>query len=267
VILAAGIVLGIALVLAALAWTRQGPLAVRELLLGSAWPRTWVVSQDGTGDFTSIGKAIERARSGDAIHVEPGEYAEHLVLTGSIRLVSVVPHAAVIVPPADGSGSASAVELHAGDARFSGFRVAGDQTRSIAVGIRLRRAGGEIDGVEVTGARVAGITIDGQSTATIRSCYIHDNAGIGVVVGQSARPKLLHNVISDNGRQADAKPGLEVHETAKPVLFGNIIANNAVDAIRGLSAAQREEVARDNVIGKPAVPAPVKPTAPGRRGR
>jgi parallel beta-helix repeat protein len=171
------------------------------------------------------------------------------------------------VPPADGSGSASAVELHAGDARFSGFRVAGDQTRSIAVGIRLRRAGGEIDGVEVTGARVAGITIDGQSTATIRSCYIHDNAGIGVVVGQSARPKLLHNVISDNGRQADAKPGLEVHETAKPVLFGNIIANNAVDAIRGLSAAQREEVARDNVIGKPAVPAPVKPTAPGRRGR
>ena len=189
------------------------------------------------------------------------------VATLNRLLLEEAPHAAVIVPPADGSGASTAVELHAGGVRFSGFRVAGDQTRPVAVGIRLRRAGGEIDGVEVTGARVAGIEIDGQSTATIRSSYIHDNAGIGVVVGQAARPKLLHNVISDNGRQADAKPALEIHETAKPVLFGNIVANNAVDAIRGLSAAQREEVGRTNVIGKPPAPAPLRPTAPGRRGQ
>ncbi len=266
VVLAAGVVLGIALVLAALAWTRQAPLLVRDLLPASAWPRTWTVSQDGTGDFTTIRQAIERARAGDTIHVEPGEYAEHLVLTGSLSLVSAVPRAAVIVAPPDATAPVTAVEMHAGGVRFSGFRIAGDGTRPIAVGIRLRRAAGEIDGVEVTGARVAGIEIDGQSTATIRSSYIHDNPGIGLVLRQSANPKLLHNVISDNGRQADAKPAVEIDETAKPVLFGNIIANNALDVIRGLSAAQREEVARDNVVGRTVTPAPA-PTRPVTQGR
>jgi parallel beta-helix repeat protein len=269
VALAAGLVLGIALVLAALAWTRQAPLVVRSLLPGTSWPRTWVVSQDGTGDFTTIQQAIGRARSGDTIHVEPGEYAEHLVLTGSVALESAVPRAAVIVAPPDATAPVTAVEMHAGAVRFSGFRIAGDGTRPIAVGIRLRRAGGEVDGIEVTGARVAGIEIEGQSSATIRSSYVHDNPGVGIVVSGSASPKLLHNVISDNGRQAEPKPALEIHETAKVVMFGNIIANNALDVIRGLSAAQREEVARDNIIGKAAVLAPVppRPTSQGRRGR
>jgi hypothetical protein len=151
--------------------------------------------------------------------------------------------------------------------RFSGFRIAGDAKRPLAVGIRLRRAGGEIDGVEISGTRVAGIEIDGQSQAVVRSSYIHDNAGFGVVVGQAASPKLLHNVIADNGRQMDApRPGLEVHETAKPVLFGNIIVNNGIDVIRGLSPAQREEVARDNIVGRPA-PATIAKPAPPRRSK
>jgi serine/threonine protein phosphatase PrpC len=265
--LLAGGVLGIALVLGALAWTRQAPILVRDLLPASAWPRTWVVSQDRAGDFASIHEALERAHAGDTIRVEPGEYAERLILVGSVSLVSTVPHGAVIVAPAEAPAGSIAVELHAGQVRFSGFRIAGDAKRPLAVGIRLRRAGGEIDGVEISGTRVAGIEIDGQSQAVVRSSYIHDNAGFGVVVGQAASPKLLHNVIADNGRQMDApRPGLEVHETAKPVLFGNIIVNNGIDVIRGLSPAQREEVARDNIVGRPA-PATIAKPAPPRRSK
>jgi len=265
--LAAGCLLGIALVLAALAWTRHAPILVRDLLPAAAWPRTWVVSQDGAGDFPSIRAALERAHAGDTIRVEPGEYAEHLVLSGSVTLVSAVPHAAVIVAPASGTAPSTAVELHAGGAKVSGFRIAGDAQRPIAVGIRLRRAGGEIDGVEISGARVAGIEIDGQSRVVIRSSYIHDNPGFGVVIGPMASPRLLYNVIADNGRQPDAaKPGLEIHETARPVLFGNIIANNGIDLIRGLSPAQRDEVARDNIVGRPPPPAAAKPTPPRRSG-
>ena len=79
----AGCLLGGALVLGALAWTRHAPILVRDLLPSSAWPRTWVVNQDGSGDFPSIRAALERAHAGDTIRVEPGEYAEHLVLGGS----------------------------------------------------------------------------------------------------------------------------------------------------------------------------------------
>jgi hypothetical protein len=173
----------------------------------------------------------------------------------------------VIVAPADATAPSTAVELQAGGGRISGFRIVGDGERPLAVGIRLRRAGGEIDAIEISGARVAGIEIDGQSQAVIRSSYIHDNPGCGVIIGQLANPRLLHNVIADNGRQPDAaKPGLDVHETARPVLFGNIIANNGIDAIRGLSPAQRDEVARDNIVGRPAPPpAPARGATPGRK--
>jgi len=262
----AGCVLGIALVLVALAWTRQVPIYLRELLPAPSWPRTWVVNQDGGADFTSIRAALDRARAGDTIRVEPGEYAEHLVLTGSVTLVSAVPRLAVIVAPDDATAPSTAVELQAAGGRVSGFRIVGDPRRPLAVGIRLRRAGGEIDAVEISGALVAGIEIDGRSQAVIRSSYIHDNPGCGVIIGQLANPSLLHNVVADNGRQPDrAKPGLEIHETARPVLFGNIIANNGIDAIAGLSPAQRDEVARDNIVGRAAPPpAPARGATSGR---
>jgi len=110
------------------------------------------------------------------------------------------------------------------------------------------------------------VQIEGASHPIVRASYIHDNPGIGVTVGRSANPRLLNNVIADNGRQGDApKPGVEVQETARPVLFGNIVANNGIDLIRGLSAPLREEVTRDNIIGRPVPPAAPKPTGPTRR--
>jgi serine/threonine protein phosphatase PrpC len=268
--LAFGVLLGIALLLAALFFTRAVPAYVRDLLPAGSWPRTWVVSQDGPADFTSIRAALDRACAGDTVRVEPGEYRERVLLTGSVALVSAKPREAVIIaPPAADGGPGIGVEFHAGHARLSGFRITGDAQNPLAIGVRLRRSDGEVDDVEISRARVAGVQVEGASRPTVRASYIHDNPGIGVVVFQGADPKVLNNVIADNGRQPEApKPGLELHETAKPTLFGNIIANNGIDAIRGLSAAQREEVTRDNIIGRPAPPpAPTAKPAPGRRPR
>ena len=264
-----GALLGIALLLAALVWTRAVPAYVRDLLPVGSWPRTWVVNPDGPGDFTSIRDALDRARAGDTVRVEPGEYRERVVLTGSVTLVSTKPREAVIIAPPGADGRAGvAVEFHAGRARLSGFRITGDAQNPLAVGVRLRRSDGEVDDVEISAARIAGVLVEGASRPTLRSCYIHDNPGTGVSVGQGASPKLLNNVIAYNGRQPEAlRPGLDFHEMAKPTLFGNIIANNGIDAIRGLSAAQRDEVTRDNVIGRPVPPAPAAKPAPGRRGR
>jgi serine/threonine protein phosphatase PrpC len=268
--LAAGCLLGVGLLLAGLSFTRAVPAYVRDLLPAGSWPRTWVVNADGPGDFTSIREALEGARGGDTVRVEPGEYRERVVLTGSVTLVSAKPREAVIIAPPGADGSAGiGVEFHAGHARLSGFRITGDGQNPLAVGVRLRRSDGEVDNVEISRARVAGVQVEGASRPTVRGSYIHDNPGTGMIVGPGANPKLLNNVIADNGRQPEApKPGLELHETAKPTLFGNIIANNGIDAIRGLSATQRDEVARDNIVGRPvAPPAPTTKTTTGRRGR
>ncbi len=264
--LAFGVLAGVALALAALVWTSAAPAYVRDLLPAGAWPRTWVVNPDGSGDFASIGAALERARAGDTVRVEPGEYREHLVLTSSVSLVSAVRRAAVIVAPPGGAAGAGAVEFHAGSAKLRGFRIIGEKDNPIAIGIRMRRSDGEVDDVEITSARLAAVDIEGASQPTVRASYIHDNPGVGVAVGPAATPKLLNNVIADNGRQPDApKPGIEVHETAKPVLFGNIVVNHGIDTIRELGAAARDEATRDNIIGRPAPPPPARPPQ-GRRG-
>lgn len=263
--LVAGCVLGAALLLAALVWTQAVPAYVRDLLPARSWPRVFVVSQEGPADFTTIRAALDRARAGDTVRVEPGEYRERVVLTGSVTLVSARPHEAVILaPPGEKPGGGVGVEFQAGRARLSGFRITGDAGNPLAIGVRLRRSDGEVDDIEVSRAAVAGIQVEGASRPTVRGSYIHDNPGVGILIGPSASPRLLNNVIADNGRQAQPpKPGLEIHETARPFLFGNIIANNGVDVIRGLSPAQREEVARDNIVGRP-VPAPA-PTAKAPR--
>jgi PPM family protein phosphatase len=265
--LVAGCVLGAALLLGALAWTRAVPLSVRDLMPAGTWPRVWVVSQDGTGDFTTIREALDRARAGDTVRVEPGEYAERVVLTGSVTLESTLPGAAKIVRAADANERAAAVELQAGGARITGFRIVGDASRPLDVGVRFRRANGEADGLDISGTRIAAVEIEGPSEPVLRASYVHENAGYGIRVDTGARPKLLHNVVVDNGRQNEApKPGIEVSEQARPVLFGNIVINNGVDAIRGLAPAEQAEVARHNVVGRPASPAPParQPPAPKR---
>ena len=48
----------------------------------------------------SIAQAIQRARAGTTIVVEPGEYRETLTLKSQVRLVSSVPRAAILRFPA-----------------------------------------------------------------------------------------------------------------------------------------------------------------------
>ncbi|MGE5360877.1 MAG: protein phosphatase 2C domain-containing protein [Bacteroidales bacterium] len=266
--LVAGVLLGMALLLGAVRWTSLAQRSLRDLLPPGSWPRGWVVNQDGSGDFRSIGEALASARSGDTINVEPGEYAERLVLTGQVSIVSTLPRGARIVRAADASERTPAIDLQAGGARISGFRIIADATRPLDVGLRMRRASGEADNLEITGTRVAAIEIDGPSEPVVRGSYLHENSGYGIRVGAGARPKLLHNVIADNGRQADSpRAGIEVHEQARPVLFGNIVVNNGVDGIRGLTPAQHADLLRDNIIGRVALapsPAAVKPPAAKR---
>jgi serine/threonine protein phosphatase PrpC len=251
--LALGCVLGAALVLAALAWTTSVPLYVRGLLPAATWQRTWVVSQDGSGDFTSIADALGGASDGDTIRVEPGEYAESVVVNRPVALVSSVSRGAMLVPPGGLASPSTGVDLRADGARIAGFRIFGDEQRQLAVGVHVSEAGCDIDDVEVSGALTAGIEIGEASRAVVRASYVHDNPGIGVIVRARSEPSLLHNVVSNNGRRSEpAKPGIDVEATARARLFGNIVANNGVDAIGGLTSAEREEVARDNIVGLPS---------------
>jgi serine/threonine protein phosphatase PrpC len=230
------------------------PGGARPLL---SWSRTWIVGPDPAANFPTIAEALNAARRGDTIQVEPGEYREAVRFPGGINLISRRPREAMIRPPADAVPGWTAIEADGvNGGRIAGFRIVADAPRSLWVGIRLRHATVEIDDVEIVGAEDAAIVLQGRGSAVVRGGYFHDNAGFGVLVSGGGTPRLLHNVIVGNGtRPGNLKAGLHFEEGARPALFGNIIASNGVDGISGLAAGSHEGVLRDNIVG-PVVPAP-----------
>ena len=74
--------------------------------------KEFVVSQDGTGDYSTISEAIENAETGTKIYVKPGSYEEYLYIDKDIELqnyflaslyqISFLPHLTEI-PQSPGS--------------------------------------------------------------------------------------------------------------------------------------------------------------------
>jgi len=264
---AAGCAAGLALSYAALVGTDRVPRWLFDSARPQSWSRTWVVGSNQEADFTTIGQALGRAQPGDTVEVGPGEYSEAVILRGNVTLVSQPPHEAIINAPEGASPSWIAVEIRRGSrGRFAGFTVTGSGGHPLSVGVVAGDAEFQIEDLDVSGAGVAGVIVEPRSRVVIRSSYIHDNPGGGVLIQPEALPRLLHNVISGNGRQPlRPGPGIEVYETARAVLFGNIIAGNGGEQIQGLSAARREEALHDNIVGLPS-PRTDKPQSPKPRG-
>jgi PPM family protein phosphatase len=210
----------------------------------------------GDGGFATIAEALAQARPGDTVEVAPGRYRERIVLRNGVSLVSRTPRGALLLPPpAAGNGAGGPAVLANGvrGARLAGFRVAGTPQAPWGVGVRLDGSEVVIEETEITGAEGAAIEIRGADRSTVRYCYVHHNAGPGIVVAGDAAPRLLANLITGNGGRPGAPaPGVEVRDTAAPLLAGNRIEGGAGPGV-SLPAPERvEEVWRWNAFG--AVP-------------
>ena len=210
------------------------PPAVQSTVRAS---QTVQVAPGDPGSVQTIGEALDVARPGDVVEVAPGVYREGVRLKDGVSVISSVPGAALLRPGASGDTSivvADGVQR----ARLVGFKIEG-----AAVGIHLRDAGVEIVDVEVTGARFAGVLVDGRSEAVVRASLIVDNGGSGVRLrGVAARPRLVQNVIRRND------VGVWIEDGATPVLLRNVITGHAAEAIRltGADADASAQFQQDN---------------------
>jgi len=210
----------------------------------------------GDGGFATIAEALAQARPGDTVDVAPGRYPERIVLRSGVSLVSRVPRGAVLQPPpaAGNAGSGPAV-LAKGvrGARLAGFRLAGTPQAPWNVGLRLDGSEVVIEETEVTGAAGAAIEIRGADRSTLRYCYVHHNAGPGILVAGDAAPRLLANLITGNGSRPGAPaPGVEVRDMAAPLLAGNRIEGNGGPGVSLPVPERVDEIWRWNAFG--AVP-------------
>jgi len=262
--LAAGLILGAGGVIGArsLGWD-PSRLWTRTPLVAA--PRTWVVGLEPSADFSNIGEALAKAAAGDTVSVGPGEYREAVTLKSGVQLVGS--HDSLIKPPVGAAGDWTAVTARGvTGARLSGFAIGAGPGQPLAVGLLAEAATVAVDGIEISGARDAGVDLRAGARVTLSNSLIRDNEGHGVIVRARAEPRLERNVIIHNGHGAQRRAGVVVEAGASPELEGNGIGGNGGEAVQGWPAATLLALAQRNVLSPAPEPQPetvtVRPARP-----
>lgn len=250
-----------AVIVLALARPRQGaplPAALDQAGTDAGAGRTVVQPNQ------SIALALGAARPGATIVVEPGEYRETLTLRSGVRLVSRVPHGAVIrLPGTAAEADAAIVARDVTDAAVEGFRVIGDAATPLGVGVAATNAELSLSGIEITGAARAALDLDGTSRVSLIGSDIHDNPGLPFVIRTGANATISHNVFIRNGAAAGPQRALIVQESSATTFVANVFVGISPDAFPG-SADSRATLVRDNWFLDASALRVLRPR-PGRR--
>ena len=266
--LVAGLILGAGGVIAAqrFGWDPQRLWSQAPIVTG---PRTWVVGLEPSADFSNIGEALAKAAAGDTVTVGPGEYREAITLKSGVNLVGS--RDSLLKPPVGAAGDWTAVTARdVTDVRMSGFVVGGGPGQPLAIGLLAESATIAVDGLEVSGARDAGVDLRAGARVTLSHSLIRDNEGHGVIVRARAEPRLERNVIIHNGHGPQRRSGVMVEAGAAPELDGNGIGGNGGEAVQGWPASTLAALAQRNVLspapGPPAETVTVRPARPATSG-
>ena len=202
----------------------------------------------------SIGAAIERAKAGSRIIVEPGEYRERIFLRSGIHLMSRVPRGATIRLPSstsDADAGPAVVSAGVANAELSGFKIVGDAATPLAVGIGITLSDLSISDVEVSGATRAGIDFGSVSSASLLGSEIHDNPGAALIIRSSANPRVTNTVFTRNGMSERASGSLIIEAGSTPQFRGNVFAGLTPDSFVTFDAAGRLSLRKSNWFVKP----------------
>lgn len=206
----------------------------------------------------TIAAAMQAARPGTEIVVEPGEYRERVRLKSGVRLVSRVPGGAWIRLPGDASETdAAVVGAEIGNAALSQFRILGDAATPLGTGVMIRNATVELSDIEITGALNAAIEYATGGGGSLTAAYLHDNPGAAAIIRGGAAPRLARNLFVRNASSERAAGTLLVEADAHPVIVGNTFDGIRADS---LAVPASLDLKRDNWF----VNAPERPAAPGR---
>jgi serine/threonine protein phosphatase PrpC len=217
----------------------------------------------------SIADAIARAEPGFSIVVEPGEYHERLTLKDNVRLTSRVPRGATIRLPAGSSAEAAAV-VAAGviGAELSGFRIVGDDSTPLGVGVMTRDSGLRLFDMEISGASTAAVAFGAGDDTMLVGSDIHDNPGAALVAGPGATPRIAHNTFVGNGASAGITSPFVFESGARPVFERNVFDGVGPTAFATLDDEARTILSSQNVFIADRTQSPgARPQTPAPRSR
>jgi PPM family protein phosphatase len=271
-----------------LTWLCIGTLAGLAAGLALAWTlsldtplprRPLVVGPDSTGDrgrFSSIAAAMQAAESGDVVMLEPGEYAEQVVVTDGVDLEARLPGTVTLVAPSDQGDWVSVTTSGRLGNRIRGIHILGRPDAPIGTGLRLSGHAVQVSDVSVEGAVQVGAAVENDGEVTIAASRFLNLSGVGVRVNAGARPLIRDNVFLRDARPVsgeDGRPGAqpssarpaprtpapvaaEVAPGATPSLSGNVFIG--YPAVLDAPSGDGEHLLHGNTVvagRQPAAPA------------
>jgi hypothetical protein len=182
-------------------------------------------------DHVAIQAAINAAKHGDTIVVEPGTYAENLDFKGrAIRLVSAAGPALTII---DGQHSGPVVTFQFGEGRDS-----------ILEGFTIQNGASEFEG---------GVSISQSSPTIIKNVFLNNQQGAGGlgagIGGYGASPRIDSNFFANNSCDDQSLSGVvSFMNHSSPLIVNNVFVNNPCRAITIATTTTSLPVVSNNTL-------------------
>jgi hypothetical protein len=208
--------------------------------------RTLVVGTGGAGAYSRIGDALQDARAGDTVRVEPGIYPERLEVPDGVHLLARVPSSVTLARTAGLAGEWVAIRA-VGElgGSISGIRIESTTALPVDVGIQVGGSSHTIELVEMDGPMRAGIDLLPGAGLTLHGGYFAVQ-GSALTAGDRSQATVTRNVFLRTGRPT-AVP-VVLGTSAQTTLRGNLFAGYTGELVKGASAAERQQIAAANVI-------------------
>jgi serine/threonine protein phosphatase PrpC len=236
-------------------------LALRVSTEPPAVGRTIVAAAEASETVGSLAAAVQAARAGDVIRLEPGTYAESIVVPEGVTLRARVPGSSVFIRPASATGDWVAIVAGgiAGGA-ISGVRVTSTAEAPVQVAVRVGGHGRAIELLQVDGPVHAGVEVLAGASATLQGSTF---AVPGAAVTLAARSQVdaTGNVfVSSAGRvappvgrrgaaaPAPVLPAITMGDGVRVALRGNVFAGFGANPVQGLPDAERTPMRAANVV-------------------
>ncbi|HEX2310574.1 MAG TPA: protein phosphatase 2C domain-containing protein [Vicinamibacterales bacterium] len=187
--------------------------------------RTLVVNGSGGDAFARIDAALGHARAGDLVRVEPGVYAERIVVPDGVDVVARVSGSVTLRRPAGTQGDWVAITTTGTlGGRLVGMRIESSPETPIDVAIRIAGQGRTIELMDVSGPVRAAVEVLAASSVVLRGNVLAV-PGPAVWLDDGAQATLTNNIVMHVGR-ARAVPVM-MAETAQATLSRNVFAGFA----------------------------------------
>jgi serine/threonine protein phosphatase PrpC len=198
-------------------------------------PRTLVVGGTAPGAYPDISTALRAARPGDVVSLEPGIYAERIVVPEGVDLVARVPRTVTLRRAAGAAGPWVAVTAAGAEGgRLAGLRLESTPEAPIDVGVRVTGQGRVLEMLDIAGPVQAGLEVSASSSVVLQGSVIEAPA-LAVRLEEDAHATLSQNILTRTVRAA--APPVSLAGSAQLSLARNVFAGFGPTIVDGPSGS------------------------------